>query len=258
MLPSGTDQPHGHTPHLRHHHQRDWPRRTSPAAKTLAGWSNSSRHHRWSPWHFRAGPSSTPNFRAARLPRNPAYVTTAGSFAARHLARIFAAVLALEATGRGHAFELLFLPTNLFGGESAKGMSSNWVTLAAPWRLQGRCPRSRSRCRHRRSPPHCLPWPRSDWACRRRPDLVLRDEELERECTPPSSRPGTGRSRGISEPPASTTASKSFCSCSALTTCFASLTMLAGTLVRRPARRCETPRLGSSARHGGRSATSPS
>ena len=77
-----------------------------------------------------------------------------------------------------------------------------------------KCRRSPSRCRRRRSPPRACRWPRD----RRTPlspatRLFCSGRNSIAKWTPSSSRPGTGRSRGCSAPPDSTTASNSSTSC---------------------------------------------
>ena len=105
------------------------------------------------------------------------------------------------------------------------GISSNCVTLAAPWRLL--VPTQSLPV----SPPPmtitCLPsaviWPLSLSPAT---TLFCCGRNSIAKCTPSSSRPGTGRSRLVSAPPVSSTASNSACSCSALMVSLASLVTL--------------------------------
>ncbi len=105
------------------------------------------------------------------------------------------------------------------------GSSSNWVTLAAPWRLL--VPTQSLPV----SPPPitttCLPqaeiWPLSLSPAT---TLFCCGRNSIAKCTPASSRPGTGRSRDCSAPPASSTASWSRHSASASIVAWAQLTTL--------------------------------
>lgn len=116
--------------------------------------------------------------------------------------------------------------SGLFSCSGGIGISSNWVTLAAPWRFE--VPTQSEPV----SPPPitttCLPLAEIGLGLSPATCLFCGIRNSSAKCTPPSSRPGTGRSRGTSEPPASTTASNSCCNCSALMTSLASLTMPAG------------------------------
>jgi hypothetical protein len=96
--------------------------------------------------------------------------------------------------------------SGLFSSSGGCGITSNWVTEAAPWRLE--VPTQSEPV----SPPPitttCLPVALIGFFVAGH-FLVLRRQELQREMHAASSRPGTGRSRGTSEPPASITASNS-------------------------------------------------
>ncbi len=109
-----------------------------------------------------------------------------------------------------------------FSSSGGWGISSNWVTLAAPWRLL--VPTQSEPV----SPPPititCLPSARN-WSLTLSPALTLFcwGRNSIAKCTPAKSRPGTGRSRDCSAPHVSSTASKSFCSCSGVMVSLAQL-----------------------------------
>ena len=112
-----------------------------------------------------------------------------------------------------------------FSSTGGCGITSNWVTLTAPWRLL--VPTQSEPV----SPPPitmtCLPSARS-WPLSLSPALTLFccGRNSIAKWMPASSRPGTGRSRDCSAPPVSSTASKSFCNCSGLIVSLAQLVTL--------------------------------
>ena len=88
------------------------------------------------------------------------------------------------------------------------GRSSNWVTDVAPWRFEVPTqsepvspPPMMTTCLPAATNSGTLESPATRRFCSGRKSIA--------NITPPSSRPGTGRSRGCSAPPASTTASNS-------------------------------------------------
>ena len=99
--------------------------------------------------------------------------------------------------------------SGLFSCSGGCGISSNWATEAAPWRFE--VPTQSEPV----SPPPitttCLPVALI-WSLSLSPALTLfcSGRKSMAKCTPFSSRPGTGKSRGCSAPPAMMTASNSF------------------------------------------------
>ena len=116
--------------------------------------------------------------------------------------------------------------SGLFSCSGGMGITSNCVTLLAPWRLL--------------VPTQSLPVSPPPMTMTCLPLALMASFSLSpalarfccgnssmAKCTPSSSRPGTGRSRDCSAPPVSSTASKSCVSCAADTVSFARLVTLA-------------------------------
>ena len=112
-----------------------------------------------------------------------------------------------------------------FSSTGGCGITSNWVTLTAPWRML--VPTQSEPV----SPPPMtmtfLPSARS-WSFSLSPALTLfcKGKNSIAKWMPLNSRPGTGKSRDCSAPPVSSTASKSFCSCATDIASFAQLITL--------------------------------